>query len=133
MRRMGALPPSSQQVIGRGGPPPQQPQQGRMIPPPPMRQDSQNRLNAAYAAQEGRPQAPPGSQGPQNQLGQPQYMMHPVQQQQQNHLMAQQQRMMQVQQQQGGGARPMMDSNGQGYPQAYVGVPLFSAARAHSG
>lgn len=82
-----------------------------------MRQDSQNRLNAAYAAaQDGRPQAPAGSQGPQGQLGQPQYMMHPVQQQQQNHMMAQQQRMMQVQQQ--GGPRPMMDPNGQGYPQA---------------
>ncbi|GAA5909859.1 uncharacterized protein JCM6883_003117 [Sporobolomyces salmoneus] len=92
MRRMGALPPSSQQAVGRNGPIPQQAQQGRMIPTQPMRQDSQNRLNAAYAAQDGRPPPqqgppPPGSQG------QPQYMMHPVQQQQQNHMMAQQQRM----------------------------------------
>ncbi|GAA6012346.1 hypothetical protein JCM11491_007103 [Sporobolomyces phaffii] len=123
MRRMGALPPSSQQVIGRGGPPPQQAQQGRMIPPQPVRQDSQNRLNAAYAAQDGRAQLPPGSQAPQNQLGQPQYMMHPVQQQQQNHMMAQQQRMMQVQQQ--GGQRQMMDPNGQGGSPA---SPAYSSA-----
>ncbi|GAA5848129.1 hypothetical protein JCM3766R1_000461 [Sporobolomyces carnicolor] len=130
MRRMGALPPSSQQIANRNGPPPpsQQAQQGRMVPQPPMRQDSQNRLNAAYAAaQDGRPQAPAGSQGPQGQLGQPQYMMHPVQQQQQNHMMAQQQRMMQVQQQ--GGPRPMMDPNGQGYPQAgSPASPAYSSA-----
>ncbi|GAA5967674.1 hypothetical protein JCM3765_005848 [Sporobolomyces pararoseus] len=131
MRRMGALPPSSQQqVVGRNGPPPsqQQSQPGRMIPPPPMRQDSQGRLNAAYVAQDGRPPPPPGSQGPPNQqLGQPQYMMHPVQQQHQNHLIAQQQRMMQVQQQ--GGPRQMMDPNGQGYPQAgSPASPAYSSA-----
>jgi hypothetical protein len=93
-----------------------------------MRQDSQNRLNAQYAAQDGRPQP---SHGGQNQPGQPQYMMHPVQQQQQNHMMAQQQRMMQQ-----GGPRQMIDQNGQGYPQAYgykLPSPSFDrSTKAHA-